>query len=171
MPIEKKIIQILLVETGQIKKTDLASFLHIEKNIIEESLPEIRNLISILDLKLIENKTSLEICVNEEISNLINANKLDDLKTQLSESSLQTLAIIMYKQKATAAEINFVRGVDSARSVKNLLTRGIIERIEENNKKYYFPTTETLRYLNLEMVENLDSFTEISDKLNILIQG
>jgi hypothetical protein len=43
--------------------------------------------------------------------------------------------------------------------------------LEEKNKKYYTPTTETLRYLNLEKVDNAKDFSEISDKLKVLIEG
>ncbi len=167
----QEIIQILLHEGGSMKKDDLAKFLGVEKTEIEENISEVENLLSQLNLKLIKNQTSLEISLSEEINSLINKNKIEELKTELSESALQTLAVVLYRSKATKAEIDFVRGVDSGRSIKNLLTRGIIEKLEEKNKKYYIPTTETLRYLNLTNIEENQDYEEISQKLKVLIEG
>jgi segregation and condensation protein B len=167
----QKIIQALLYEGGSMKKEDLAKFLNIKKEVVEESILEIQNLLALLGLKLIRNANSLEISLSEEMTAIINKNKIEELKSELSESALQTLAVILYKQKATKPEIDFVRGVDSGRSLKNLLTRGIIERQEEKNKKYYIPTTETLRYLNLESVQEVKDFADISTRLTELITG
>lgn len=171
MDLTKKIIQILLYEGGSMKKEEIAKSLNVKKDEVEASILEIENLLAILDLKLIKNATSLEISLSEEINSLINKNKIDELKSELSESALQTLAVIIYKNKATKAEIDFVRGVDSSRSIKTLFTRGIIESIQEKNRKHYIPTTESLRYLNIANVEEIKDFSEISDKLKVLIEG
>ncbi len=167
----KQIIQVLLYEGGSMKKSEIAKFLNIKEDKIEQNLSEIQNLLDILGLKLIKNATSLEITLSEEINSLISKNKVEELKTELTESALQVLAVVMYKNKATKPEIDFIRGVDSGRSIKNLLMRGIIETTLDKNRKYYIPTTETLRYLNLETVENIKEYEEISDKLKILIEG
>jgi len=171
MQIAQTIIQILLYEGGPMKLVDLAKFLNIKKEEVEQNILEMENLLATLDLKLIRNATTLEIALGNEASKLINKNKIEELKSELSESALQTLAVIIYKDRATAAEINFVRGVDSGRSLKNLLTRGLIERLEEKNRKYYIPSTETLRYLNIETVEKVINYNEISGKLKQLIEG
>jgi len=171
MQTAKQIIQILLYEGGSMKKEDLVKFLSIKKDEVENNILEIENLLAVLDLRLIKNVTSLEISLSLEMNSLINKNKIEELKSDLSESALQTLGVILYKNKSTKAEIDFIRGVDSSRSLKNLLTRGIIEKVEEKSRKYYFPTTETLRYLNVDSVEKIADFTVISDKLRELIQG
>ncbi len=167
----QKIIQILLYEGGSLKKEEIAKILGTEKQEIESNILEVQNLLAVLDLKLIQNATSLEISLSEEINSLINKQKIEELKSDLSESALQTLGVILYRNKTTKAEIDFVRGVDSGRSIKNLLMRGIVEKIEEKNKKYYTPTTETLRYLNLENIEQIPEYEEVSGKLKKLIEG
>jgi segregation and condensation protein B len=171
LTLAQKIIQVLLFEGTSMKILDVAKFLNIKKEEVVENIDEVKSLLQVINLKLIQSATSIEIALSDEINSLINKNKIEELKTDLSESALQTLAVIIYKNKATKAEIDFVRGVDSVRSIKNLLTRGIIEKLEEKNKKYYTPTTETLRYLNLEKVDNAKDFSEISDKLKVLIEG
>lgn len=171
LTLPQKIIQALLYEGSSVKISELAKFLDVDKNEIEENVLEVKNLLSILGLKLVTNQTALEISLSEEINSRIGKDKIEELKTELSESALQTLAVILYKQKATKAEIDFVRGVDSVRSIKNLQTRGIIEKLEEKSRKYYIATTETLRYLGLESNEEVRDYGEISQKLATLITG
>ena len=160
----QKIIQLCLYEGGAIKKSN---FPELNPSVILE----IKNLLAPLNLHLVENNTSIEITLSQEINEEIAKQKIQDLKTDLSESALQTLSVILYKPGATKPEIDFVRGVDSVRSLKSLITRGLIEKTEEKNRKNYSPTIETLKFLGLENVENVPEFSEISDKLEKLIRG
>lgn len=169
--VAKNIIQVLLYEGGPVKKTDLAKFLKIKQDEVEENISEMKKLLNLLDLKLLENQNSLEISLSSEISALINKNKVEELKSELSESSLQTLAVIIYKDRATKAEIDFIRGVDSSRSIKNLQTRGIIESVMEKTRRVFSVTTETLKYLNVETIKSLQDQEEINAKLKTLIEG
>lgn len=157
----QKIIQIALFEGGPIKKNDLSG----------ETILEIKKLLSPLNLHLIENETHLEIGLAKEINEIINKQKIQELKTDLSESALQTLAVILYKPKSSKPEIDFVRGVDSTRSIKSLLTRGLIEKTIEKNRNFYIPSIETLKFLGLENVNEIIDFGDISVKLNNLITG
>lgn len=169
--LSKKIIQTLLYFGESVKIKDIGAFLKIDLKEIEENIAQVKKLLGELGLRLIQNETSLEIVLSDEISKLIQKQKIEDLKVDLSESALQTLSVILYKDKPTKAEIDFIRGVDSGRSIKNLITRGLIEREEVKNRKYYFPTTETLKYLGLENKDEIVDRNEISDKLYKLING
>lgn len=169
--ISQKIIQILLFEGGNMKKIDISKVLGIKEKDIEENIQEVKKLLSVIGLNLLQNQNSLEISLSSSINEIISKAKMEELKVELSESALQTLAVIIYKNKATKAEIDFIRGVESSRSIKNLLVRGIITRTEEKNKKYYFASTETLKYLNIDEVENIKDQIEIANKLKTLIEG
>lgn len=167
----QKIIQTLLFEGEAMKKTEVAKFLSMSVTQVEENISDVKSLLGTLGLVLIQNGVSLEISTSEEMETLVSKQRMEELRTELTESALQTLAVIMYKDKATKAEIDFVRGVDSSRSIKTLLTRGIIESVPEKNRRIFFPTTESLRYLNLDTVENLPDYKEVSTKLGTLING
>jgi len=49
-----------------------------------------------------------------------------DRATRLSRAALETLAIIAYRQPATRAEIEFLRGVDSGGVMKTLLDKNLL---------------------------------------------
>ncbi len=49
-----------------------------------------------------------------------------DRATRLSRAALETLAIVAYRQPATRAEIEFLRGVDSGGVMKTLLEKNLL---------------------------------------------
>ena len=51
-----------------------------------------------------------------------------EFDSELSKASLETLSIIIYKNTASRAEIDYIRGVNSSFILRNLLVRGLIER-------------------------------------------
>ncbi len=78
---------------------------------------------------------------------------------KLSKSTLETLAIIAYKQPITRAEIEEIRGVDSSGVVLQLQERELIEpvgRLEAPGKPTLFGTTKKfLQYFGLNDVKDL----------------
>ncbi|MBU0501839.1 MAG: SMC-Scp complex subunit ScpB [bacterium] len=81
------------------------------------------------------------------------------VETTLTPKSLETLAIIAYKQPVTRAEIERVRGVNSDGPIDTLLAKRLIKdlgRSEAPGRPYiYETTTEFLRHFGLESLKNL----------------
>ena len=159
-----------LLHFGEATKTkDIASFLNLKIEDIEKEKENLQNICRDLGLNFITNKNSFEITLSDLITQKINKQKIQELKVELSESALQTLACIIYKPNSTKAEIDFIRGVDGTRSLKNLVLRGLTEKLEIKNRKTYIPTTETLKYLGLTNLEDAPLQKEIAEKLQNLI--
>ncbi len=165
------IFQTMLYFGEAVSKKDIANFLNLKINEIEEEIENLQNICNTLNLNFIKTSTTFEITLSSNITSKVQKQRVQELKVELSESALQTMAVIIYKPNCTKAEIDFVRGVDSARSLKNLQTRGLIQKIETKNRKVYMPTTETLKYLGLENLEDAPEQKEISEKLATLING
>ena len=82
----------------------------------------------------------------------------------LTRPMLETLAIIAYRQPVAKREIDSLRGVDSARTVRQLLDRKLIEiagRNEELGKPIIFRTTT--RFLELFGLKNLRDLPTIKE--------
>jgi segregation and condensation protein B len=97
--------------------------------------------------------------------------KLEKIKTasRLSQPSLETLAIIAYKQPLTRPEIEAIRGVDVAGVLKTLIDRRLVKivgRKEVAGRPLMYGTTkEFLLYFglpNLTALPTLKEFSEIS---------
>ena len=96
----------------------------------------------------------------------------------LSQSALETLAIVAYFQPVTRAYIDRVRGVDSSYTVSMLSERGLIEecgRLEVPGRPAVFRTTDVfLRTMGVSSLAELPALPEVSggegmDKLQAAI--
>ncbi len=90
-----------------------------------------------------------------------------DLKKggNLSNSSIETLAIIAYNQPVTRTYVDTVRGVDSTYAVNNLLDKGLIEpkgRVDAPGRPVLYGTTpDFLRVFGINSVSELPDVSEI----------
>lgn len=84
---------------------------------------------------------------------------------ELTRSTIETLAIIAYKQPVTKREIDIIRGVDSSRAIKQLLDRKLIEiagRNDDIGKPMVFKTTaKFLEAYGLSSIKDLPTLKEI----------
>ncbi|CAN5613491.1 hypothetical protein BH10BAC5_BH10BAC5_02060 [soil metagenome] len=97
-------------------------------------------------------------------------------KKRLSQSSIETLAIVAYKQPITRSEIEFIRGVNVDYIINSLLERDLVTitgRATTPGKPILYGTTPTfLKVLGLNSLEDLPKLKEINDILkNEKIEG
>ncbi len=78
---------------------------------------------------------------------------------KLSNAAMETLAVIAYKQPITKAEIEEVRGVNSDKIIKQLLTRSLIAELGHKDTVgrpiLYGTTDEFLRSAGVESIDAL----------------
>lgn len=92
--------------------------------------------------------------------------KLYDIKPpRFSRASLETLAIIAYKQPVTRQEIEQIRGVDCAGSLKTLMERRLVRVVGKKDvpgKPFLFGTTrEFMEVFSLGSLSELPTMREI----------
>lgn len=90
---------------------------------------------------------------------------------ELSRAALETLAVVAYKGPLTRADLEFVRGVNSSFTLRNLLMRGLIERIEnpKDARSYLYRVSfKFLQHLGLGSGEELPGLKEFKDQKNEL---
>jgi segregation and condensation protein B len=87
-------------------------------------------------------------------------------RPRLSRASLETLAIVAYRQPVSKAEIDALRGVDSDASIKTLQNRDLIEekgRGDGLGKPILYGTTqEFMRYFGLKKLDDLPGADELA---------
>jgi segregation and condensation protein B len=87
--------------------------------------------------------------------------------SRLTIPSLETLAIISYRQPVTLAEISDLRGVNSVGPVKNLLQKKLIKisgrKKVPGNPALYSTTKEFLLYFGLNDLSGLPSLEELTE--------
>lgn len=84
---------------------------------------------------------------------------------QATQSALETLAILAYKQPITRAEIEDLRGVDVSGVLSTLADRGLIKIVgkkEVPGRPFLYGTTEKfLEHFGLKSIQNLPDISEI----------
>ncbi len=99
-----------------------------------------------------EHKEYYEVLVDKVVS------------STLSQSALETLAIIAYNEPITVGQIDEIRGVSSREMVRKLLFKGLIDLAGKSNlpgKPMLYKTTDKfLDYFNLSSIEELPKIEE-----------
>lgn len=121
-----------------------------------------------LIIKNYENKYQFSTRADHEkyISNIVKKSEKN-----LSNSSLETLSIIAYKQPITRAEIDKIRGVKSQSTIDSLLYKKLIKengRLDKIGKPIIYVTTDLfLKYFNISSLDQLPKIDEeISGELD-----
>jgi segregation and condensation protein B len=90
----------------------------------------------------------------------------DQTTFRLSQSALETLAIVAYKQPITRGEIEEIRGVEVAGVLETLMERKLVKvagRKESVGRPLLYSTTQDfLRHFNLWKVSDLPSLEDLA---------
>lgn len=101
---------------------------------------------------------------NPSCANYIRSFYKTRTKEKLSRPSLETLAIIAYKQPVSRADIEIVRGVNSDGVMAHLLAKALVKivgRKEVPGRPFLYGTTkEFLEYFGLKSLEDLPKLEE-----------
>jgi segregation and condensation protein B len=104
----------------------------------------------------------VQLVSSPELSKIIEDFLGIETTTTLTQASLETMAIIAYRQPVTRPMIEEVRGVNSDGVVRNLLSKGLIEEVGRaegvGRPILYGTTTEFLNHFGLSSIEELPSF-------------
>lgn len=88
-----------------------------------------------------------------------------DLEEDLSRATLEVLAVVAYRGPISRAQIEEVRGVNCSFTLRNLLIRGLVERIENPNdsRSYLYKISfDFLKYLGLGNVKELPDYADLN---------
>jgi len=117
-----------------------------------------------------------QFATRKKFSHFLGKLTVETQKKKLSQSAIETLAIIAYKQPITRNEIEFVRGVNVDYIVNSLLERDLISikgRADGPGRPILYGTTiNFLRVLGLNALTDLPKLREINEILkNEKIEG
>src|SRR5258708_36560530 len=143
--------------------------------ILKASYADIKEAVESLKASLVERGIVLQERGEEitlgtapEFSDLIENLQKEELNKDLSKASLETLSIILYKNGATRAEIDYIRGVNSSFTLRALSIRGLVERLldpKDNRRYLYRPTFELLSFMGVKSVEELPDYGEVNKSI------
>ena len=157
----------------------------IDKGGIRVSIAEIEESVSMLNDEYKRNNKPYEIIriaggysfsTKQDYGRFVGKLYEEKQKKKLSQSALETLSVIAYKQPVTRSEIEFIRGVNVDYIVNSLLEKELITitgRSDTPGRPILYGTTKTfLKVLGLNSLEDLPKLKEINEILkNEEIEG
>lgn len=117
-------------------------------------------------LKLLIANDELQLVTSPENSSIVSQFIKDEFEENLTQASLETLAIIAYRGPISRAQIEEIRGVNSTYMLRALLIRGLIDRFENPSRKssfLYRISIDFMRYLGLEKIEALPEYNKFKN--------
>lgn len=169
--IESIIEGILFVAGEPVETSKIAQQLNIPEKDIEQAAKKLSDYYDInrRGIKLLRLDGKLQLCSRSDYAEYIRAVLQKKKKPVLSKAALEVLAIIAYRQPATRAYIEHVRGVDSSGTVAALEDKGLIEecgRLEVPGRPLLYKTTDNfLRSFGLSELSELPKLGD--DDVNI----
>lgn len=98
-----------------------------------------------------------------ECSPLVERWVLDGQQARLTQASLETLAVIAYRQPVSRGRVAAIRGVNVDGVIRTLLSRGLIEEAgheDESNAILYRTTSTFLERLGIASLDDLPPLAE-----------
>ena len=118
-------------------------------------------------LRILEVAGGFQIASRPELAQWIKRLRKVKQSSRLSKPSLETLAIIAYKQPLVKAEIEEIRGVDSSGVIKGLLDKHMIKIVGRKDVAgrpiLYATTREFLQYFGLRDISDLPTLKEFTE--------
>jgi segregation and condensation protein B len=96
---------------------------------------------------------------------------LDGQQARLTQAALETLAVIAYRQPVSRGRVGAVRGVNVDGVIRTLLTRGLIEELEEPGEGgsiLYGTTPYFLERMGLSSLDELPAIAPFLPELDAL---
>ena len=159
----KSIIEAILFSAGRpVKQEELMLSLEMSKEQIEEIIRARKKDYETRGIEIIKIENSYQMCSKKEYYEYIYQVLDKRAKPNLSNAALETLAIIAYNPRATRAEIEAIRGVNSDGTIYKLLEYELIEdagKADLPGKPTTYKTTQ--QFLKMFGYESLNDLPEL----------
>jgi segregation and condensation protein B len=163
-PLSTQLEAILFWKAEPISIKKLASLLNVGPESVKEGLKELEEKLKGRGLTLVTTDEEVMLGTAKELSPLIEQLTKDELSHDLGKAGLETLSIILYQGPISRADIDYIRGVNSQFIIRNLLIRGLVERVDNptDARSYLYQTTlNLLAHLGISKREDLPEFEKV----------
>lgn len=159
---------LLFYKAVPMKKSTVAKLVGIHEERLDEAITRLRERLMGGAVSVVETDTELQLMTAPALSQFVESLRKDELKGDIGKAGIETLAIILYREPVTRAEIDRIRGVNSSFSVRALLVRGLIDRQQGSGGSHTYTTTPALMaHLGVERKHELPNFATIINSLEV----
>lgn len=171
MELPQKIEAFLFYRGEPVKISTIAKSLEMEESLIIEGIRTLQSALEGRGITLVEINGEVELRTAPEASEMIESIRKEELSKDLGKAGLEVLSIILYKGPISRAQIDYIRGVNSSFILRNMLIRGLIERIpnpSDERSFLYQGGIDLLSYMGVSRIEDLPDYQSVRSELEAI---
>lgn len=144
---------LLYVEGGEVPRAVISKSLQLDDNTLDTLIKEYNAREGGL-VMLFDNAQVLLRPV-PQVMPLLTQLCAQESRVPLSKASLETLAVICYQGGTTAAEVEYIRGVNANHTLRQLAARGLVHKHKSGGTVTYMPTAKLYAHLGIITLDEL----------------
>ncbi len=168
MELEAKIEAILFFRGEPTSVNRLAKICDTKENDVREVLKTLEKSLGGRGVNLIWKDDEVMLGTAPEASEIIARITKEELTRDIGRAGLETLSIVIYRGPISRRDIDYIRGVNSNFIVRNLLIRGLVERLpnpKDERVFLYRPTFDLLSFLGIMKIEDLPEYETVRKEI------
>ena len=167
-PLDARVEALLFASGGALKYGSLQHQLGCSKEELSSALEALKTRLEGGATALVETDGAVALATAPSVAETVKAARKSQLETEIGQAGLEVLATILYRDGATRASIDYIRGVNSAATIRVLTTRGLIERTSGKRgepEATYRATPALLEHLGVTHVSDIPAYDETREEL------
>ena len=148
-------------EPLEVKK--IAVLLAVDPTVVETAIAALADQLKRDDrgLLLIQQGPRVQLATKPIFAALVEHLVKDAFEEKLTSAALETLSLVAYLGPISRARVDYLRGVNSSYSIRNLLLRGLIEKTSDPQQPAivaYQASFDLLKHLGVASIEDLPDY-------------
>lgn len=166
MQLDVLIEGVLFYTAAPQKKSKLLGMFSVEQAALDEALDKLRLRLQSGAIRVLETESEVQLVTAPELSEVLQEIRKGELSQDIGKAGAETLAIILYREPISRGEIDRIRGVNSAFILRNLMTRGLIERTVAKNTHHFSISPNLLQHLGVTHKHELPQFADFMQAID-----
>jgi segregation and condensation protein B len=168
--LKPQIVSILFVAEKPVALKELQEVLEVSEQDLKSAVAELMAENQTAGIILLAHNDKLQLASSPDNSALVRKFLSLELREKLTDPALETLAIILYRQPVSKAEIENIRGVNSQYTLRHLMIRGLVEKVQSASDKrmqLYKTSLEFMQHLGIKNMQDLPDFEELTKAVEL----
>lgn len=168
LSLDAKIEALLFYKGEPVSFKEIGKAFDVSEEEVKSSLEALAKNLEDRGVTLVMNEKEVALGTSPSLTSFFEELRKEELNKELSRASLETLSIVLYKEKVSRADIDYIRGVNSGFILRNLQIRGLVDKIldpKDSRISLYTPSLELLSHLGVSKVSDLPDYESVVKSL------
>ncbi len=174
MDLDSYIETVLFLEGEPVKIKKLTEILDKPEKEINEAIEVLEQKLEGRGIRLVKKDNEVMLSTAPEASKICEAVSKEEFNKDIGKAGLEVLSIIVYRGQVGRADIDYIRGVNSSFTLRNLMVRGLIERKinpKDGRSFLYNPSFRLLQFLGINNINNLSGYEDFKKTIDQFMES